>query len=64
MRDAGEPFCKKRLAGPLLAGRVNPESRGSIQANNRDAAREVGSGQGLRLQRGRSASPPLPGEEK
>lgn len=53
-----EPFRKERLAGPLLTGRVNPESRGSIQAN-RDAAREVGSGQALRLQRGRSASPPL-----
>lgn len=64
MRDAGNAFRKERLAGPLLTGRVNPESRSSIQANNRDAGREVGSGQGLRLQRGRSASPPLPGEEK
>lgn len=64
MRDAGKPFRKERLAGPLLTGRVNPESQGSIQANNWDAAREVGSGQGLRLQSGRSASPPLPGEEK
>lgn len=63
MRDAREAFGKERLAGPQLAGRVNPGSRGSIQAT-RDAVREVGSGQALRLQRGRSASLPLPGEEK
>lgn len=63
MGDAREPFCKRRLAGLLLPGRVNPESQGSIQAKQ-DAVREVGLGQALRLQRGRAASPPLPGEEK